>query len=78
MRSDVYTQQVQLPMKIRALTIDNPDGTYTVLVNADLADDVKLEAHQHEMEHIDDDHFELGQLGFSADLIERIAHGGQS
>ena len=74
MRNDIYFQETKLPMKIRALTITMPDGTYTVLINADLADDVKEKARQHELEHIDDEHFELARLGFSADFIEKLTH----
>ena len=72
--SDVYIQEVRLPMRVKALTIDMPDGTYTVLVNADLADEVKREARQHELDHIEGKHFELAQLGFTADFIESSMH----
>lgn len=49
-----------LPGYVRGLTIDNEDGSYTVLINETLCDDARKKAIDHELKHIQCDHFNEG------------------
>lgn len=68
---DVYYQTAQLPSRIRAMSVEMPDGSYTVLVNDGLSQMERIESARHEREHIEGGDFER----YDADQIERSAHG---
>ena len=72
MSPDIYVQTAALPARVRAITIEHADGSFTVLVNEDLREEVKESAAHHELIHIEEGDFEK----FDVDLIEWIAHGG--
>lgn len=67
----IYTREISMPMSIRAFTVYK-DDVYTIIINANLSDEMKLEERRHEMEHIQNGDFEQ-RCG--ADLIEIYAHG---
>lgn len=66
----IYFQKAVLPARVRSLVLTMEDGTFTVLVNADLAPDQAENAAVHEVEHILDLDFEK----LDVEEIEAIAH----
>lgn len=42
----------ELPTTIKAFTINNPDGCYTVIVNSRLSDVEQRKSCEHELKHI--------------------------
>jgi len=64
---------VDLPVRIKGTTVLNPDGSYTVLINARHSYCTQRKACRHEMDHIDDGDFDGSD---SVDAIEQRAHGG--
>lgn len=53
---DVTVRVIELPAKVRGVTLPNADGTYSVYVNAALSPNVQQEALLHELYHIRNDH----------------------
>ena len=49
-----------LPGYVKGVTVDNPDGSYTVLINEALCDEARRKAINHELKHIQDNHFGEG------------------
>ena len=45
-----------LPLTVRGVTTPNPDGTFSVYINAALPPEVQEAALQHEVYHIEHDH----------------------
>jgi len=45
-----------LPLATKGITTPNPDGTFSVYINADLPDYVQKEVYDHELYHIEHDH----------------------
>lgn len=71
MTPDVNTLEYDLPVSIAGYTISNPDNTYTVVLNARLTFERRMQAYRHEMGHIlagDYDRI------VDADLIELHSH----
>lgn len=63
---------VDLPVRIRGITVMNSDDSFTIFINARLSSEMQLQAYDHEIEHInnkDYDHF------YGADKLECIRHG---
>ena len=52
MTPDVNTLEYDLPVAITGYTISNADNSYTVVLNARLTFERRMQAYQHEMEHI--------------------------
>ena len=52
MTPDVNTLEYDLPVAIAGYTISNADNSYTVVLNARLTFERRMQAYQHEMEHI--------------------------
>ena len=48
----VNTVLKDMPAKIRAFTIANPDMSYTIIVNSRLNQERQQEAYRHELKHI--------------------------
>lgn len=45
-----------LPLAAKGITTPNPDGTFSVYINADLPDCIQKEVYDHELYHIEHDH----------------------
>ena len=67
---DVNTQLADLPTSISAYVVSNPDGSYTIILNARLTWERKRQAYLHELNHIKNGDYERK----SADKIEMFAH----
>lgn len=67
---DVNTIELNLPTTISAYVVTNTDMSYTIVLNARLTQERRLQAYQHEMNHIVCGDYERQ----SADLIEFYAH----
>ena len=68
--SIVLTYQL-LPHKIKALTHDNQDGSYTIIINNTISVELQRIAILHELLHIERDDF---YTHYNANLIEKLAH----
>lgn len=58
-----------MPVGLRANVVENDDGSYTVLVNAKLSDEMQREKYQHELNHIvrkDFNNSNVNQIEFDA------------
>ena len=49
---DVNTLEYDLPVSIAGYTISNADSSYTIVLNARLTFERRMQAYQHEMRHI--------------------------
>ena len=67
---DVNVREVNLPTSISAYVASNPDATYTIFLNSRLTWERRMQAYQHELEHIKNGDYERR----SADMIELHAH----
>ncbi|MBE7037475.1 MAG: hypothetical protein E7404_01075 [Ruminococcaceae bacterium] len=56
--NNVIIRFISLPHTIRGVTVTNPDLTYNVYINSNLAPDIQKKAYKHEMQHIGYDDFE--------------------
>lgn len=63
---------VDMPTGIKALTVKNNDGSFTVLVNAGLSAEAQCAAYDHEIEHINNHDFDCM---YDANNLELIRHG---
>ena len=52
MTPDVNTLEYNLPVSIAGYTVLNADNTYTVILNARLTFERRMQAYRHEMQHI--------------------------
>lgn len=66
----VLTYQI-LPFHIRALTHENEDGSYTILINTNLCHERQMAAVLHELTHIQGNDFTNEE---QADLLEKMIH----
>ena len=69
--SDEYTYLVDMPTSVRGMTVENADGSYTLLLNARLSQAGQLRALKHEQAHLRHGDFERDD---SADQIEAERH----
>lgn len=53
----VFFHRVPLPMTIKGVTIPDPDGDYTVIINDQLCPETQEEIVSHELAHIRGEHF---------------------
>ena len=60
-----------LPFHIRALTHENEDGSYTILINTNLCHERQMAAVLHELTHIQGNDFTNEE---QADLLEKMLH----
>lgn len=75
MRDDVYVYlRDDLPPQIHEMISPNCDGTYTILIDARLNDDMRLAAYNHALDHIDNGDFDVDNVA-TVDAIELRAHG---
>lgn len=69
--SDEYTYLVDMPTSVRGMTVENADGSYTLLLNARLSQAGQLRALKHEQAHLRHGDFERDD---PADQIEAERH----
>jgi len=67
-------RMAELPMRVEAVTLPKEDGTFDVYVNSRISPCKQLEALNHELNHIEQDHFynEFADIAFieaQADLV---------
>ena len=67
---DVNTVEANLPTTIAAYVVSNSDLSYTIVLNARLTYERRMQAYCHELHHIKNGDYERS----SADLIELFAH----
>lgn len=70
MAPDVNVIEMDLPTTISSYVISNPDTTYTIILNARLSYKRRLEAYQHELDHIQNNDFQKENV----QSIEFVAH----
>ena len=61
----------ELPNTVHALTHANDDGSYTILINANLCHERQMVAVLHELTHIQGNDFTREE---QADLLEKMIH----
>lgn len=62
---------VDMPTGIRALTVMNSDGSFTILINAGLSAAAQCDAYDHEMAHINNRDFDHI---YDVNYLESIRH----
>ncbi len=72
MTPDVNVYISDMPTSVKAFTVVNPDGSYTILLNSRHSHHQHLISYHHEMCHIENGDYDKQ---CSADLIEFYAHG---
>ena len=70
MTQDVNVVLIDFPVKGKEMVIPNEDGSYTVLINAKLSHEMRIEAYDHAMRHIENDDFSKADV----QQIEAEAH----
>lgn len=70
--SDVVTVLLDLPTTIKSFVRENPDDSMTVVVNAKLSAEDRLQRYKHEVDHIKHGDMDSGE---SVQRIESVAHG---
>lgn len=68
---DKYIHIIDMPTTIPAMTVENRDGSYTILINARLSQAGQMRALKHEQAHLRNRDFERED---SADKIEAERH----
>lgn len=68
--SIILTYQL-LPHRIKALTHDNQDGSYTIIINNNISIELQRKAILHELLHLERNDF---CLECNANLIENLVH----
>lgn len=71
MTLDVNCVVAELPHALKAYTIPNADGSFTILLNSRHTHEQHLRSYHHEMKYIENGDFDRK---CSADLIEFWAH----
>ena len=56
-REDIFIRLVDMPTRIKGMTVVDIDGNYIVYINDRLAYNVRQEVLEHEMTHIAEGHF---------------------
>lgn len=70
---NVFIKNFPNTKEAEAIT-ENPDGTYTIFLNARMSYERQLEAYQHALEHIQNNDFQK----LDVQQIEAIAHADQT
>lgn len=53
----IYVRMITLPDAVRAVTLPNDDGTFDIYINAALPELLQNRALEHELRHIQFEHF---------------------
>ena len=75
MTPDIHTFIYDLPTDIYSFVRENPDGSYTIIINARLSYEDRARRYKHEIGHIENHDFEKDM---TADEIEVMAHRRQT
>ena len=57
--TDYYVRLVELPIRVEGVTVPNSDGSFSMYINSLLSSERRDAALQHELEHIQREHFYL-------------------
>lgn len=73
-RLGAYIKCVAFPWHVEAAVLPNDDGTFSILINSNLSPRRQLAALEHELNHIEQDHFyndikEIKTIEAEADLV---------
>lgn len=71
MNDYVYSRYADLPTQIKAFTVKDKDGFYTIVLNQNLSFEQQEKSYAHEMEHINNGDFDSL---LNVDVIESIHH----
>lgn len=69
---DVFVRYFDLPGTIHSYVAKCKDGSYTIIINSRLSDEMQRLAYYHELKHINNGDYDKT---CSADMIEIFAHG---
>ena len=70
---DIHVYLQDMPAGATELVCPNPDGTYTILINGSLTQELQTEAFWHAVRHIQRNDFERVER-YSVQTIEAEAH----
>ena len=70
----INVELLQLPCKVKALSLKNEDDSYTIVLNSRLNAEQQRESFRHEIGHIRNDDFDTGGSQGGIDKIEYFAH----
>lgn len=73
-RASAFVRVFYPSRRIRAVTVPNDDGTFDIFVNGNLSSCTQISALEHELNHIERDHFyndikEIETIEAEADLV---------
>lgn len=71
MNDYIYSRYADLPTHIKAFTVKDKDGFYTIVLNQNLSFEQQEKSYAHEMEHINNGDFDSL---LNADKLESIHH----
>lgn len=71
MTDEIYVKVVDLPGKVHGFTHVEPDGSYTIIVNANDCEARRMKAYRHEVDHIKRGDFDFGR---DVQAVEMEAH----
>ncbi len=72
MTAEYYVRLVAMPGGVDGVTVPNTDGSFDIYINSRLSEKGRQETLEHELSHIDRDHFHSAR---SIAAIEREAEG---
>ena len=55
--SEIYIRGIELPLKVKGVTVLDSDGNFNVYINILLSYDTQRKATKHEISHIKKEHF---------------------
>jgi hypothetical protein len=70
MTPDVNVVLLNLPTNTSEAVTENPDGSYTTIINSRLSNERQLKAYEHAMKHIENNDFKNSDV----QAIEYVAH----
>lgn len=73
MTDDIYVQYYDMPTSIKSFCRANPDGSYTIVINAKLSEESRLARYRHEIKHIKSGDFDYDK-NENVQVIEARAH----
>lgn len=69
---DYYVRLVELPRRVEGVTVPNNDGSFSVYINSMLSEPQRQHVLNHELEHIEKEHF---YIDIPVERMERQADG---
>lgn len=68
----INTILIDMPIRIKAYTVRNKDGSYTIVLNSRLCSEQNIKSYKHELFHIQNGDYD-GDCK-NSDLLEIFAH----